>query len=180
MKIGILAIQGSFAEHAQILEKIGVDFVLVRDLKSLEDITHLIIPGGESTTMTNLLQQFQMWEEIKSAIKNKKLKILGTCAGAILISRLIPDCNFTVKRNAYGGQQSSFVTKLKSDKFSNLKGVFIRAPQIILNKKFVHKNILAFHKNTPVLIEGDGFLAMSFHPELSYETRIHEYFLGKI
>ncbi len=180
MKIGILALQGSFAEHAQILDKIGAEYVLVRDKEILSNITHLIIPGGESTTMTNLLQKFGMWEVLQLAIEKKELSILGTCAGAILISRLFPDCEFTVERNAYGGQQSSFVAELKSSKFSNLEGVFIRAPKIILNNNFIQQNILATYKDTPVLIEGDGFLAMSFHPELSEEIRVHEYFLKKV
>lgn len=177
--IGILALQGSFAEHAKILEKIGVDFVLVRDKEVLETITHLIIPGGESTTMTKLLKQFGMWEILEQRIFEKKIKILGTCAGAILISKLIPDCDFIVKRNAYGGQQSSFVATLKSEKFTDLEGVFIRAPKITLNNNFDQEEVLALYKDTPVLIEGESFIAMSFHPELSNEVRIHEYFLKK-
>lgn len=81
--VGILALQGSFAEHAQVLERLGVGFVLVRDKATLEKITHLIIPGGESTTMTKLLKDFEMWEVIQLKIKNGELRILGTCAGAI-------------------------------------------------------------------------------------------------
>ena len=173
-KIGVLAIQGSFAEHGEILKKLNVDFEFVRDKEMLQTITHLIIPGGESTTMTNLLKQFDMWEVLKSQIKDHKSKIFGTCAGAILISRLFPNANFTVERNAYGGQQSSFVDKLDSETFSNLEGVFIRAPKF-LN---VNTTILATHNSEPVLIEGEGFVAATFHPELSGETRVHEYFLN--
>ncbi len=176
--IGILALQGSFAEHSEILRSLGVEFVLVREKETLKDITHLIIPGGESTTMMKLLRKFGMWDLLVQQITKKKIKILGTCAGTILISKLIPDCGFRVERNAYGGQQSSFIAELDSKEFSNLQGIFIRAPKITLNKNFDQKNILASHKDTPVLIEGDNFIAMSFHPELSEEVRIHEYFLS--
>ncbi len=131
-KVGVLAIQGSFAEHGNVLRKMGVDFVWVRDLATLKGITHLIIPGGESTTMTKLLKEFGMWDFLQLAIRlrstnyagqvnNKKLAILGTCAGAILISRLFSDVGFTVDRNAYGGQQSSFITKLESSGFTDLE-----------------------------------------------------------
>ncbi len=176
MKVGILALQGSFAEHAQVLECLGVDFVLVRDKDTLESITHLIIPGGESTTMTKLLKQFGMWEAIQSAISHKQLTILGTCAGAILISKLFPDCGFTVERNAYGAQQGSFVSDLVSEIFPGLEGVFIRAPKIIL-KDDSKLEVLASHGETPVLVKGEGFWAMSFHPELGEEVRIHQAFL---
>ncbi len=178
-KVGILALQGSFAEHAQILKKMGVDFVLVREKETLKDITHLIIPGGESTTLENLLKTFGMWEALQLAINRKQLSVLGTCAGAILISKLFPDCGFMVQRNAYGAQQSSFVDNLESTVFENLEGIFIRAPKLILDDKLTKTKILARYKGEPVLIEGEGFVAMSFHPELSSEVRIHEYFLEK-
>lgn len=178
-KIGILALQGSFAEHAKILERIGMEFVFVRDAESLESITHLIIPGGESTTMENLLKTFGMWTLLAQRTKQRKIKILGTCAGAILIAKLFPDCGFIVQRNAYGSQQSSFVDNLELTVFENLEGVFIRAPKLILNNNFDQEKVLASYEGTPVLIEGGGFIAMSFHPELSDETRIHRYFLRK-
>lgn len=176
MNVGILALQGSFVEHAEVLKKMGVNYVLVRDKKSLEGITHLIIPGGESTTMTKLLTKFGMWDFLVQQITEKKINIFGTCAGAILISRLFPDAGFTVERNAYGGQQGSFVTVLASDLFPASEGVFIRAPRIIVEDSS-KLEILASYGETPVLVKGDGFWAMSFHPELSDEGRIHQAFL---
>ncbi len=104
---------------------------------------------------------------------------MGTCAGAILISRLFSDVGFTVDRNAYGGQQGSFITKLESAEFTDLEGVFIRAPRF-KNVDDGNVKVLATLKNEPVLVEGDGFLAMSFHPEISGDTTLHEYFLEKI
>jgi len=168
MKIGILALQGSFAEHAKMLESLQQDFTFIKSKQDLKNITHLIIPGGESTTLEKLLHQNDMWQ----SLENKKLKIFGTCAGAILCQKLGMDIE--IQRNAYGAQQASFITDLESERFSNLQGVFIRAPKMI-NKK---AKILATFKQDPVLLEQDRFLACSFHPELNQETRIHEYFLS--
>ncbi len=173
LTVGILAIQGSFAEHAMILKKMRVDFIYVRSLDDLQNLTHLIIPGGESTTLTKLLKAYGIWDQLQKRAENKTLKIFGTCAGAILCQQFGLDIK--VNRNGYGAQLNSFTTELTSEKFPNLTGIFIRAPRF----QSVGKNvtILAEHTNEPVLIEQDNFLAAAFHPELSDETRIHEYFL---
>ena len=171
MKVGILVVQGSFAEHANILEKLGVDFSLVRDLKSFEGVTHLIIPGGESTAMRRLLEADGLWGELESRIKNQEVRILGTCAGAILSEQF--GAGVSVVRNAYGAQQDSFSATLKSEKFPDIKGVFIRAPRF----KKVEGEVLATFENEPVLVEDGNFLLAAFHPELAGETRVHAYFL---
>ena len=175
MNIGILSLQGSFAEHAQILDKLEVQYELVRDLSTLQKITHLIIPGGESPTMLKLLKSFDMWKTLDNRAKNGEIKILGTCAGAIICERL--GMNIKIDRNAYGAQQSSFSAPLESDKFPHLRGVFIRAPKFHDVGDSV--DILATFEDHPVLIEEKNFLAAAFHPEIVGDTRIHEYFLKK-
>ncbi len=198
MKVGVLSLQGSFAEHGKVLDLLHVEYQWVRSLVDLKEITHLIIPGGESTTMEKLLKEFGMWEEIQLRItsstlrdepscsdsnENGQLRIFGTCAGAILCEKL--GANITIDRNAYGAQQDSFVVDLISQKFKNLKGVFIRAPRIqSLTSNSSPKGrgepkVLAFYGKEPVLVEDGNFLIATFHPEILAETRIHEYFLGR-
>ena len=172
--IGILALQGSFAEHANILKKLKVKYIFVRTKEELEKTTHLIIPGGESGTIDKLLHTFKMWEMLEKRIKKNDLRIFGTCAGAILCTRL--GLNISVTRNGFGAQQDSFVADLQSDLFPNLQGVFIRAPRFTKIKNEV--KILAMYNNEPVLVSEKNFLAASFHPEILEETRIHEYFLN--
>jgi 5'-phosphate synthase pdxT subunit len=174
MKTGILSIQGSVVEHSNILKQLGVNFILVRSLEDLKPITHLIIPGGESTTLTKLLKVYGLWDELKKRAEDKTIKIFGTCAGAILCEHF--GLNAKINRNAYGAQLNSFSANLESKQFPDLKGVFIRAPRF----ESVGDNvtILARHEDEPVLIEQDNFLACAFHPELADEIRIHEYFLS--
>ena len=180
MKIGVLALQGSFAEHGEVLDLLEVEYRWVRSLQDLKNLTHLIIPGGESGTMEKLLKEFNMWEEIVNA---KNLKIFGTCAGAILCEKF--GANIVIDRNAYGAQQESFTTDLTSPRFKNLKGVFIRAPRIepltsnSSPRERGEPKVLAYHKDEPVLVEDRNFLLATFHPEILAETRIHEYFLGR-
>ena len=175
MKIGILALQGSFAEHAKILEKIGTEFLFVHTKLDLEEISKLIIPGGESTTLEKLLKKFEMWEEIQLKIKNEELKIMGTCAGAILCAKF--GARWEVDRNGFGAQQSSFSTILNSEKFPDFRGVFIRAPRFEKINPAVE--ILAKFQKDPVLLRGGNFLGASFHPEISGDPRVHEFFLEK-
>lgn len=175
MKVGVLALQGSFAEHAAVCEDLGYEVVDVRSVEDLEEISHLIIPGGESTTMVKLLKRFGMWEVLEKKLDSDSLKIFGTCAGAILCSYL--GMNLVVERNAYGAQQDSMVASLNSDEFENLRGAFIRAPKFLKIGDMV--KVLATQNNDPVLVEEGNFLAASFHPELVGEGRIYEYFLGE-
>lgn len=175
-KIGVLALQGSFAEHGKMLQLLGKSFVWVRTVQDLSDLTHLILPGGESTTMTKLLKLFGMWDVLVERIKKNELKIMGTCAGAILCERL--GMNTKIDRNAYGSQQSSFSVKLESDLFSDLVGIFIRAPKFLSVGE--NGKILVTYQKEPVLVEEGNFLAMTFHPEISGNREVYEYFLRKI
>jgi len=172
-KIGILAIQGSFIEHAQILDSMKVPYILVRSKEKLEDLTHLIMPGGESTTMEKLLKEFEIWDLLKQKIDSETIKVFGTCAGAILLSKL--GLNISVERNGYGSQLHSFSAKLESEQFPNLHGIFIRAPYLKVEDN--NTKVLATHEGRPVLVEQDNILAASFHPELADETRVYKYFL---
>ncbi len=189
MKVGILALQGSFAEHEAVLRKLKQEFVLVKTKQDLKGLTHLIIPGGESTTLEKLLRKAGMWEGIEGRmihstgsgqanvecrIESKKLKIFGTCAGAIILAKLGMDIE--IERNGYGSQQDSFEAELESEMFSELQGIFIRAPKFKVGKMGI---VLANFNDQPVLVEQDNFLVCSFHPELIGETRIHKYFLKK-
>jgi 5'-phosphate synthase pdxT subunit len=171
--IGLLAIQGSVAEHAEILKQLNISFKYIRSKDDLEHLTHLILPGGESTTMTKLLKCFGMWEIIVKKVKNNQIKIFGTCAGAILCQQF--GLEIKIERNGFGAQQNSFAAKLTSEKFSNLQGIFIRAPRFLSVGKNVE--VLATWNNEPVLVQQDNLLAASFHPELCGEVRIHKHFL---
>jgi len=176
MKVGVLALQGSIIEHEKMLESLDVEFVRVRTKEDLEAVSHLIIPGGESSTLQLLLEQKGMWELCTSRAKRKELKVMGTCAGAILCSLI--DSKFEVDRNGFGAQQNSFSASLESKKFPKLEGVFIRAPRFKNIDDSVQ--VLATFGNEPVLIQDRNFLVMSFHPELNKEKRIYEYFLKSI
>lgn len=173
-QVGILAIQGSFIEHAVILKKLKIPFIFVRTRAEFKKITHLIIPGGESTTLTKLLNAFSWWQILKERLVNNQIKIFGTCAGAILCAKL--GMNIEVQRNGYGSQLESFTDQLDSNLFPGLTGIFIRAPRFISINPDVE--ILASHNNEPVLARQNNFLAAAFHPELCGETRIHNYFLN--
>jgi len=176
IQIGILDIQGSVAEHAQILKDLKQDFIYVKSRENLKNITHLIIPGGESTTIIKLLKNFKIWEILVEKTKNKSLNIFGTCAGAIISQQL--GMPIEIERNAYGAQQCSFIEPLNSEIFKNLTGIFIRAPKFKIPKNSKIK-ILAKHQTTPVLIEYQNFLSATFHPEISKNYEIYQYFLKK-
>lgn len=173
-KVGILALQGSFAEHGEVLKTLGQDFIWVRSKEDLESLTHLIVPGGESTTLRLLLQEYDMWEIIKTKVQSGNLQYFGTCAGVILASEF--GLSVAVDRNAYGAQQSSFVDTLSSNIFPDLQGVFIRAPRFASVQDRV--KILASYKDEPVLVEENNILGATFHPELTQDSRVHEYFLN--
>ncbi len=181
-QVGILALQGSIIEHEEMLKSLDVEYKKVRSKSDLESISHLIIPGGESTTLRLLLEQKDMWdlfvkrtEWISDQVRNDNvLKVFGTCAGAILCSRA--GARFEVDRNGFGSQQHSFIAPLVSQKFPDLEGVFIRAPKFKNIDSSV--KILATFEDDPVLFQDRNFLISSFHPELSKEKRIYEYFLN--
>ncbi len=173
MKVGILALQGSIVEHAKMLDSLNVEFLKVRTKEELESVSHLIIPGGESTTLFLLMEQKDMWTLFQSRVQNQELKVFGTCAGAILCARA--GAKFEVDRNGFGAQQNSFIAALDSVQFPHLKGVFIRAPRF--KNMDASVEVLATFENEPVLLRDRNFLCASFHPELSGELRIYECFL---
>jgi 5'-phosphate synthase pdxT subunit len=169
LKIGVLALQGAFIEHVQILNKLGINSCEVRTVKELKNLNGLIIPGGESTTMNLLMGK------IKPALK--KIPIFGTCAGAILLAQH-GFIDMEIQRNAYGSQLESFEDNFKFNG-SELNGVFIRAPKI--NKVGPGVEVLARNSNKEiVLVQQNQYLASTFHPELTDNTKIHEYFIEMI
>jgi 5'-phosphate synthase pdxT subunit len=183
MKVGILALQGDIREHARILTKLGAEPVKVKSPEALTDIDALIIPGGESTTMGLLMKKYKLDTAIKEKYK-QGLPIYGTCAGAIILAKNIinssqPKLNLadiSITRNDYGRQINSFEAELSIKDIGNFNGVFIRAPVI---KSFYNGiEILSEHKNKPVMVKQDNLLITTFHPELTNDTRVHQYFLN--
>jgi 5'-phosphate synthase pdxT subunit len=189
MKIGVLALQGDFSEHSSMLKKIGVDAVEIRLPKHLDDLDGLIIPGGESTTIGKLAVAYDLMEPLKQFGKSRA--IWGTCAGAIFLSKnanseqpLLGLMDIKVQRNAFGRQVDSFETDLEIDELMKATGtkhpyhaIFIRAPLI----ESVHgkaKILSALEDGRIVAAQEGRLLATSFHPELTNDTRFHEYFIS--
>ena len=183
MKIGVLAVQGAFIEHEHIIEKIGHEVVEIRQKKDLEGIDGIILPGGESTVQGQLLRKLDMLDTIKSAIADG-LPTLATCAGLILLAGHIDNDNsihigtlpVTVKRNAYGRQLGSFVRTAAMKGFDEFPMTFIRAPYISSVNDNV--DVLATIDNRIVAVQYNNQIGLAFHPELSGNTRIHEYFIS--
>jgi len=184
-KIGVLALQGAFERHQRVFQKLGVDAVQVRMPADLAAVDALVMPGGESTTMSQLLESSELFEPISLRIK-QGLPVFGTCAGMILLSKKILDgrddqlsfeaIDIDVQRNAYGRQIDSFEAEIKIDSFDNsFNAVFIRAPRIVSLGSDVHA--LAYCGDDVVLARQDNILVASFHPELANDVRLHELFL---
>lgn len=182
MTIGILALQGAFIEHAQMLDTLGADHFEIRQFKDLErPFDGLILPGGESTVMGKLLRESGMYDTIKERIQNG-LPVFGTCAGLILLAGNIDGetshlgtMDIVVKRNAYGRQLGSFYTEDDFKGIGNVPMTFIRAPYIAKAKGNV--DILSKVNDRIVAARQGNQLVTAFHPELSEDTRVHEYFL---
>ncbi len=189
MKIGVLALQGDFAEHVSMLKKIGVEAVEVRLPKHLDGLNGLIIPGGESTTIGKLAVAYGLIEPLREF--GKANTIWGTCAGAIFLSKdigrdqpLLGLMDIKVKRNAFGRQVDSFETDLEIDELYKATGtehpyhaVFIRGP-IIEEVSGTAKVLSALEDGRIVAAQQGQLLATSFHPELTDDTRFHEYFIS--
>lgn len=183
MKVGILALQGDVREHKKVLIKLGADPVEVKLPRDLEDLDALIIPGGESTTIGMLMKKYKLDSKIKQKHK-QGMPIYGTCAGAIVLAKEIIGskqpklalADISIKRNDYGRQIESFETELSIKDIGDFKGIFIRSP--IINRFHNDVETLSEHKNNPVMIKQDNILITTFHPELTNDTRIHEYFLN--
>jgi 5'-phosphate synthase pdxT subunit len=191
MKIGVLALQGDFAEHVTMLKQLNVDASEVRLPKQLDGLDGLIIPGGESTTIGKLAVAYDLMEPLK--IFGQRHAIWGTCAGAIFISKdisrdqpLLKLMDIKVQRNAFGRQIDSFETDLDIPELKQATGsdtpyhaIFIRAP--IIESVSGDVKILASVSDGRIVAAQQGhFLATSFHPELTRDTRFHEYFLSLV
>jgi pyridoxal 5'-phosphate synthase pdxT subunit len=176
MRIGVLAVQGNFREHAAVLRRLGADPVEVRKVAELEGLDGLIIPGGESTAIARLMRLYGLEE----AIRRFSGAVFGTCAGMILLDRThLGLVDVDVERNGYGRQLASFEADLDlADGEEPLRGVFIRAPRVTATGPAVE--VLASHDGVPVLLREGRFLIASFHPELTADTRVHERFLELI
>lgn len=183
--VGVLALQGNFAEHISLLGNMKISAREVRTIADLQDCTHLILPGGESTTIRNLLRRAGLDSEIVRRAKDGSLALLGVCAGAILLSAKIegknaPDplgvLDITINRNAYGSQLDSFADSLTIEGVPEPVSVsFIRAPKITHTGANVI--VLAEHEGSPVVVRQDRIWAISCHPELRGETALHTLFL---
>jgi 5'-phosphate synthase pdxT subunit len=185
MKAGVLALQGDFREHALTLTDAGATPVEVRTPEDLSDVQCLVIPGGESTTISKLARACELVEPIRERAQ-AGMPVLGTCAGLILLAErvdggepLLSLMDVGVRRNAYGRQVDSFEADVDVDGIGHpVRGVFIRAPSIVDVGDGVR--VLAEHEGTPVVVEQGNLLASSFHPELAGETSLHSYLLRKV
>jgi pyridoxal 5'-phosphate synthase pdxT subunit len=183
MKIGILAIQGDFEAHAQMLERLGVEHSFVRAPDDLQGLSGIILPGGESTTHLKVMTEERLFGAFKQFAADGGA-FFGTCAGAILLAHDVHNpsqaslglLNVSVLRNGYGRQLASEVhsaqTKLRTEP---LEMVFIRAP--IIASVGVGVEVLAEDRGHPVLVRQGRILASTFHPELTSDTAVHELFL---
>jgi pyridoxal 5'-phosphate synthase pdxT subunit len=173
VRIGVLAVQGNFREHAAVLRRLGADPVEVRKAEELTGLDGLIIPGGESTAITRLMRLYGLEE----AIRRFTGPVFGTCAGMILLDRdHLGLVDISVRRNAYGRQVASFEAELDlAGEERPLEGVFIRAPRV--EEAGPDVEVLGDLDGEPVLLRDGRFLVASFHPELTSDTRVHERFL---
>ncbi|MCS5660011.1 MAG: pyridoxal 5'-phosphate synthase glutaminase subunit PdxT [Dehalococcoidia bacterium] len=182
-QIGVLGLQGAYAKHLAILQQLDVQAVDVRKPEDLEECHGLIIPGGESTTMTKLINEIDMHDALLKFSVDRP--VFGTCAGMILMAAKVDDgrvktlnlLDIEVERNAYGRQVDSFIDELDvttNGQAFSMRGVFIRAPRIKNMGDGVE--VLASVNGEPVLVQEGHHMAAAFHPELTGETRIHNYF----
>ncbi len=184
-KIGVLALQGAFNEHIEIIKSLGHHGIEIRKAEQLNNLDGIILPGGESTAMGKLLDDFQIKETLVNKINNG-LPVWGTCAGMILLAKELDGnedahlkvMDIKVKRNAYGSQLDSFITNEVIEEISEkeIPMVFIRAPYIVDIGEKVH----LLHKidGNIVAVRQGNMLATSFHPELTNDTTFHEYFIN--
>jgi len=186
--VGVLALQGAFNRHTRVLGELNVATQEVRTPQDLASVDALVMPGGESTTMSQLLESSELFEPIKKMI-HEGMPVFGTCAGMILLAKEIIDgrddqvsfgaIDIDVQRNAYGRQIDSFEAEIEVDGFNTpFHAVFIRAPRIVKAAQSVE--VLAEFGVEIVLARQKNVLVASFHPELSPDQRIHELFVREI
>lgn len=185
MKIGVLAIQGDFTEHIAILSRLGISGREVRLPDQITDLDGLIIPGGESTTLSRLMSIYNLREPV-SQLAHQNKALWGTCAGMIMMAHEITEedpiplqlMDIGVQRNAFGRQIDSFEQDLDISAFDSppFHAIFIRAPIVVRVGESV-KVISALPDGRPVAVRQGNLMATSFHPELTNDTRFHQYFL---
>lgn len=184
-RIGVLALQGDFEEHIQVLRALGAATSKVRLPRDLEGLDGLVIPGGESTTLAKLCDAYGLRQPIKGAVA-AGVALWGTCAGMILLARSLTDAtptpfgllDITVSRNWFGRQVASFEVDLQILGLDGpaFRGVFIRAPAVVGVGRGTQV-LATLPDGTPVAVRGGRVLATAFHPELTDDTRVHELFL---
>ena len=176
MKIGVLAVQGDFREHAAVLRRLGAAVVEVRTPEQLDGLDGLVVPGGESTAIMRLARLYGLDE----ALREFDRPVFGTCAGMILVDRdHLGLADILVDRNAYGRQVASFEAELDVEgEDEPVRGVFIRAPRV--REVGPDVEVLAELDGEPVLLRDGTVLAAAFHPELTDDTRVHELFLDLV
>lgn len=186
MRIGVLALQGAFIEHSKMLKALNVDAFEIRQKKDLEQpMDGLILPGGESTTMFKLLNDLDMFKTVKIMIENG-LPVFGTCAGLLLLAKqvnnhktsYIQTMDIVAKKNAYGRQLGSFKTKGTFNGTPNIPFIFIRAPYVEEKGKDVE--VLSVVDGLIVAVREKNQLATAFHPELTDNLTVHQYFIDMI
>jgi len=189
MKVGVLALQGAFREHREVLDGLGAEAIEVRVVEDLAGCDSLVLPGGESTVIGKLLVSSGLLEPVGDRIRDG-IPTLATCAGLILLAREVLDrrvddvgldvLDVQVQRNAYGSQRQSFEIPISIESLgaSPFPGVFIRAPAIL--DVGVGVEVLARYENRPVLVRSAGLWAATFHPELSGDLRLHQRFLQEV
>ena len=184
--VGVLALQGDFARHAETLSRLGVPAREVRTREALEGVTALVLPGGESTTLLKLMERTGLDAAVRE-FRDAGGALFGTCAGLILLAREVSGpkqsslglLDVAVERNGYGRQTDSFETDLPwTEDPTPVRGVFIRAPRIRAVGKGVR--VLAEIDGEPVLVREGSVLAATFHPELTGDTRLHRYFVEEV
>ena len=184
VKVGVLGLQGAFREHAQALEAAGAEAIIIKKVEQLNEIDGLILPGGESTAMRRLIDKYDFMEPLRQFAQAGK-PVFGTCAGLILLAGQVVDreephlgvMDITVARNSFGRQRDSFEAALNiKDIGEDFIGVFIRAPHIVEVGENVE--VLAMHNDRIVAARQGQFLGCSFHPELTDDVRLHQYFIN--
>lgn len=196
VSIGIIGIQGAVSEHCSLLNKLNTmsdekrcEVSVIRQKTQLDTVQGIVIPGGESTTISRFLQQKGLAEEIKRRVKDRSLAVMGTCAGCVILaSRLVHEdeevsllnlMDMEVERNAFGRQRESFEDKIDINGISSsFPAVFIRAP--VITSVWGTCNLLAQVEQYGIMAEQENLLALSFHPELTTDIRLHQYFLSMV
>lgn len=185
-QIGVLAVQGAFIEHERILKSLGAEVFEIRQLRDLDrHLDGLVLPGGESTVQGKLLHDLGLFEPLKNLIE-KGLPTFGTCAGLILLANKLSNDSHTyfgalpatIERNAYGRQLGSFYVEENFEGIGKIPMTFIRAP--LIQKVGEGVQVLATANDQIVAVRYKNQLAISFHPELNEDLRVHRYFLEMI